>query len=71
MANDGDRGMREKVSLQMSGIVGKLAAEPTILADVEAVVDAQVSVIQVAREAKELEAAELAAKEVPVEVVKE
>ena len=61
MANDGDKGFRELTSLNLTSITTKLAAEPTILTDIEAVVDAQVSVIVLDREAKALEAAEMKA----------
>jgi hypothetical protein len=55
MANDGDRGFRELTSLNLAGITTKLAAEPSIIADIEAVVDAQVSVIKLNREAVSME----------------
>ena len=57
MANDGERGYRELVQAQMAGITTKLVSEPTILAEVEAVVDEKIETIAVAKEAAALEAA--------------
>ena len=69
MANDGDRGYRELVASQMAGITTKLAAEPSIIADVTELADAKIAILEVAREQAKLEAAE--AEKEPVEGLKE
>jgi hypothetical protein len=65
-----DRGIKEAGATKLASITAKLTAEPTILADVEAVVDAKIDVLTVAREQKELEVKE-AVELKEAEVVKE
>lgn len=56
LEQDGDRGYRELTQSSMSNLIAKIAAEPSILKDIEAAANAQVEVIEAAREQVKMEA---------------
>ena len=52
LEQDADRGYKEMVALQLSGIISKVTAEPTILPVVEAAADAEIASIEAVRQAE-------------------